>query len=179
MQFVVYPGGPMPPVGGTGQLVGAPDDPTRIAAALADLSPPGRPIGVRCYVGFRDEPDPDLDSPRAPARYAAAGHPLDLVMQYQSARGDVDGFVAFVRQQVRALGPLAATIQVGEEPNAELPMLDGTTPRVAEALAPALPAARAEVATLGLSARVGFNFVPSFGDLGFFEELRRFGGATL
>jgi len=172
MRFGVYPGGP---AGGEGAelTVGPPDDPERIQTVLADLSVPL----VRCYTGFWDPPGRDWDTPADPLRYATDGRGLDLVLQYQSASGDVAGFVEFVRERVRALGPYAATIQVCEEPNLDRPLLDGSSPRVREALTQALPVARVEADALGLDVQVGFNVVPAAPDDGFFTDLARLGGA--
>jgi hypothetical protein len=172
MRFGVYPGGP---TGGEGTelTIGPPDDPERIEAALADLSVPV----VRCYVGFWDPPGRDWDTPADSRRYATDGRRLDLVLQYQSASGDVAGFVEFVRDRVRTLGRYAETIQVCEEPNLDRPLLDGSSPRVREALTRALPAARAEADALGLNVRIGFNVVPAAPDDDFFADLARLGGS--
>src|SRR3954449_9894948 len=95
MRLGVYTGGA---AGGEGAVgtVGPPDDPERIQTVLADLSVPL----VRCYTGFWDPPGRDWDTPADPLRYATDGRGLDLVLQYQSASGDVAGFVEFVQERV-------------------------------------------------------------------------------
>jgi hypothetical protein len=51
---------------------------------------------------------------------------LDLVAQYQSRSGDLDGYCAFIEALIERHGGHIATFQVGEEPNiTDNPVLDG------------------------------------------------------
>jgi hypothetical protein len=92
VRFGVYPGGV---AGAAGELaVGRPDVPERIVAALDELQgEPGRPLTVRAYEVFADSPGAAArQTPADPKRYVAEGRRLDLVVQYQSSVGDVDGY---------------------------------------------------------------------------------------
>lgn len=182
--FGVYPGG----VAGddAGGLAGGPaDDPVRIAAALDRLQGrEGRPFLVRAYLGFDDTTR--LGGPHATAtpenaaRYAVRGRNLDLVAQYRSAAGDVDGYCVFLREVVEQYGALIRTLQVTEEPNVTTnPVLDGYYPKVREALVRGVSAAAARARELGHGElRVGFNTTPLFGPAtSFVAELTDRGGA--
>src|SRR5436190_2627767 len=119
LTFGIYPGSAT----GSDQpqmLVGPPDDPARIQAALGELQGDGRPFLVRGYIPYHDSPSTRPVTSPTPAdveQYARNGRRLDVVLQFQSAGGDVDGYVKFVRQQVRRWGPIADTVQVTEEGN--------------------------------------------------------------
>ncbi|MDJ1134543.1 hypothetical protein [Streptomyces iconiensis] len=182
--FGVYPGG----VAGddTGGLAGGPpDEPARVSAALDRLQGvPGRPFLVRAYTGFDDTTR--LGGPHATAtpadawQYAVRGRRLDLVAQYQSASGDVDGYCAFVRELVEQYGAVTDTLQITEEPNVTtVATLDGHYPRVREALVSGVYAAKARARELGHGGlRVGFNTTPLFGPAAsFLAGLTEYGGA--
>ncbi|MGW7519554.1 hypothetical protein ACWGJ2_28580 [Streptomyces sp. NPDC054796] len=172
--FGVYPGG----VAGddTGGLAsGPPDAPERITTALDQLQGrPGRPFLVRAYTGFDDGtrlggtrvggPHPTAAPANAP-RYAVRGRSLDLVAQYQSAAGDVEGYCRYLRELVEQYGAVTSTLQVTEEPNVTgNPTLDGYYPDVAQALVRGVSAAKAHARRLGHGhLRVGFNTTPLFG----------------
>lgn len=65
--------------------------------------------------------------------------------QYQSPRGDVAGYVGFVRELVAEYGAVTATLQITEEPNVTgNPVLDGDYPRVSEAIIAGVTAAKQE-----------------------------------
>ncbi|WP_435119209.1 hypothetical protein [Amycolatopsis thermoflava] len=180
MLFGIYPGG----VTGTdsGELAGGPpDDPARIREALTALQGEG-PFLVRAYLGFDDSTSDGPHETLAPAdaaRYTGDGRVLDLVAQYQSASGDVDGYRAFVRRLVEQYGGVAGTLQIAEEPNVPgNPTLDGYYPRVIEAIVAGVAAARERAAELGHDLRVGFNTTPLFGPgASFIADLAKAGGA--
>ncbi|WP_116109457.1 hypothetical protein [Amycolatopsis ruanii] len=180
MLFGIYPGG----VTGTdsGQLTsGPPDDPARITQALTALRERG-PFLVRAYLGF-DDSTPDgphaTVTPAGAARYTGNGRVLDLVAQYQSPSGDVDGYRAFVRRLVEQYGAVTGTLQIAEEPNVpDNPVLDGYYPRVIEAIVAGVAAAKERAAELGHDLRVGFNTTPLFGPgASFIADLAQAGGA--
>jgi hypothetical protein len=165
--FGIYPGS------ATGSdnphvLVGRPDDPSRIQAALGELQGDGRPFLVRVYIPYHDTPSArgvTTPTPIDVEQYARDGRRLDVVLQFQSGNGDVDGYVDFVRRQVRRLGPIAAGVQVTEEANFTdgPPVIDGTFPNVREALVRGMQAAKDEARRQGFDhIKVGFNAAPSF-----------------
>jgi len=173
--FGIYPGGE------SGEAVGPPDDPLQVQRALDALQPAGRPFVVRGYLPFKDVPDDPTaarETPLAVAQYARGTRRLDLVLQFQSASGDVAGYLAFVRAQVRRLGGLAACVQITEEPNNPMPGLDGSTPNVLEAQVEGVLVAKAAAQAAGYTRlQVGFNAVPSLGDgAAFWSALGGLGG---
>src|SRR3954449_7508368 len=124
--FGVYPGG----ITGSpdGLVIGPPDDPDRIKAALDTLQGDARAFYVRGYLPFQDGSDLGTDvreTPERIERYLGPGRLLDLVLQYQSSSGDVDGWVEFVRRAVRTYGQYPGKLQVTEEPNLPKAPLDG------------------------------------------------------
>ncbi|MFE3743073.1 hypothetical protein ACFXP3_24505 [Streptomyces sp. NPDC059096] len=181
--FGIYPGSVAGDDAG-GLAAGPPDDPERILGALDRLQgPPGRPFLVRAYTAFDDTTR--LGAPHATAtptgarRYAVRGRSLDLVAQYRSAAGDVDGYCAFLRELVEQYGEVTGTLQVTEEPNVtSVPTLDGACPQVREAIVRGVSAAKARARELGLTRlRVGFNTTPLFGPAAsFVGELTGRGG---
>ncbi|GGZ37865.1 hypothetical protein GCM10010387_34860 [Streptomyces inusitatus] len=181
--FGVYPGS----VAGddTGGLAeGPPDDPARVTAALDRLQGrPGRPFLVRAYTRYDDTTPPGgphpTATPAAAERYAARGRRLDLVAQYQSTTGDIDGYRRFLRELVELYGPVTDTLQVTEEPNVtSVPTLDGHYPAVREAIVHGVSAAKERARELGHThLRVGFNTTPLFGPAAsFVTELTEHGG---
>ncbi|MEU8134971.1 hypothetical protein [Streptodolium elevatio] len=185
MLFGIYPGG----VTGddTGGLAGGPpDDPALVSNALDSLQgQPGRPFLVRAYIGFDDttrlgEPHATA-TPAAAAQYAVRGRRLDLVAQYQSAAGDVDGYCDFLRELVEQYGAVTSTLQVTEEPNVTSnPTLDGYYPAVHEAIVRGVSAVKTRARELGYTGlRVGFNTTPLFGlATSFVTDLTNLGGAS-
>jgi hypothetical protein len=178
----VYPGGA---AGAAGELaVGPPDVPERIVAALAELQgEPGRPLTVRAYEVFADSPGAAArQTPSDPERYVAEGRQLDLVVQYQSCAGDVDGYCRFLVDVLDRYGDALASVQVGEEPNVTgNAVLDGAYPGVMEAVTAGVIAAKADAARVGLDRlQVGINTTPLFGPAeGFLSELTAVGGPQL
>ncbi|GAA2270270.1 hypothetical protein GCM10010145_00850 [Streptomyces ruber] len=167
--FGIYPGGVTGDDAG-GLADGPPDDPARVSSALDDLQGrPGRPFLVRAYATFDDDTRPGTPhataTPADAARYAVRGRRLDLVAQYRSGAGDVDGYCVFLRELVEQYGEVTGTLQVTEEPNVTSnPVLDGFYPRVDEAIVRGVPVAKARARELGYGhLRVGFNTTPLFG----------------
>lgn len=179
--FGIYPGGATG--SDTGAVAqGAPESIEQIEAALAALQGDAPLFVVRAYQPFQDANTerPIITTPAQPELLVCPGRALDLVLQFQSRSGDVDGFVQFVRRKVRELGPLCRTVQVCEEPNLNLPLLDGSTPRVREAVVRGVLAAKDEARAAGLgSLLIGFNGVPAFQpEDTFWAELGQLGGAA-
>lgn len=150
--FGVFPGGPE-------------ENHDRVSAALDELRGSHRLL-VRSYLpsmhpGAPTAPPP---IPAQPDRYVTGERPLDLVLGYGSPDGDVTGFVAHIRRAIRRFGPLAASVQITEEPNVtDRKLLDGYFPRVLDALVDGVVAAKEEAHAAGFDAlRVGFNTAPVF-----------------
>ena len=181
LTFGIYPGSAM---GDTGPA-GPPDRPDRISQALAQLQgSPGRPFIVRAYDMYADPGDTvRTATAQAPAgydRYLGHGRTLDLVAQYHSRSGDIDGYCAFIEKLIDCHGEHIATLQIGEEPNiTDRLILDGAYPRITEALIAGVRAAKDKARRRGHSAmRVGCNSSPLLGpDSAFFAGLTRAGGA--
>ena len=157
-------------------------DPVRTDDALARLQWPGRPFVVRGYAVYRGDGRVENRTPADVEHYLHGGRALDYVLCYRPEVGDIDDWIALVRQVVRQVGERPASIQVTEEPNnphAETGG-DGSSPDVLRALVEGVRAARDEVARRGLPVEVGFNACPAF-DPGqvFWRELDRIGGAEL
>ncbi|WP_335939530.1 hypothetical protein [Streptomyces sp. PTD5-9] len=167
--FGIYPGSVAGDDAG-GLAGGPPDDPARVSRALDLLQGrAGRPFLVRAYTSFGDDTPPGgphpTDTPADAERYAVRGRRLDLVAQYRSTAGDVDGYCRFLRELVERYGPVTDTLQVTEEPNVTSnPVLDGHYPGVREAIVRGVAAAGARARELGHTRlRVGFNTTPLFG----------------
>jgi hypothetical protein len=180
LTFGIYPGSA---VGDTG-AAGPPDRPDKISQALAQLQgSPGRPFTVRAYEAYADPGDTvhatTLQTPAGYDRYLGSGRRLDLVAQYHSRSGDIDGYCAFIDKLIDRHGEHIATLQVGEEPNITgNPLLDGAYPRIAQALIAGARAAKDKARRSGhLDLKVGCNSSPLLGpDSAFFTDLTRAGG---
>ncbi|WP_460065597.1 hypothetical protein [Streptomyces sp. YKOK-I1] len=181
--FGIYPGGAAGDDTG-GLADGPPDDPALVSSALDRLQGrPGRPFLVRAYLSFDDatrlgEPHATA-APVAAARYAVRGRRLDLVAQYRSAAGDVDGYCAFLRELVEQYGAVTSTLQVAEEPDVTSnPTLDGYYPAVREAIVRGVSVVKARARELGYTdLRAGFNTAPLFGPaVSFVTDLTSLGG---
>ena len=180
LTFGIYPGSAIADVGAPGP----PDRPARISQALRQLQgAPGRPFLVRAYDAYTDPGDTGhVSMPQTPARYErylGDGRALDLVVQYHSRSGDVDGYCAHIEKLIDRLGEHLATLQVGEEANITgNPSLDGAYPRVTDALIAGVRAARDKARRCGHPGlKVGCNSSPLFGPgSAFFTDLTRAGG---
>jgi hypothetical protein len=183
LTFGIYPGSAIADIGAPGP----PDRPAQITQALRELQgSPGRPFLVRAYDVYADRGDTGhvsmLQTPPGYGRYAGQGRSLDLVVQYHSRSGDVDGYCAHIEKLIERHGAHLATLQVGEEPNITgNPSLDGAYPRVTDALIAGIRAARDKARRSGLAdLKVGCNSSPLFGPgSAFFSELTRAGGEQL
>jgi hypothetical protein len=144
LTFGIYPGSA---VGDTGPS-GPPDRPDQINQALDWLQgSPGRPFIVRAYDLYAGQGDTARatirQTPAGHHRYPGSGRRLDLVAQYHSRSGDIDGYCAFIEKPIDRHGERIATLQIGEEPNITgNPLLDGACPRITEALIAGVRAAR-------------------------------------
>ncbi len=180
LTFGIYPGSAV----GHADAAGPPDRPDRINHALAQLQgPAGRPFIVRAYDGYADPGDTvhatSLQAPPGYDRYLGGGRVLDLVVQYHSRSGDVDGYCAFIERLIDHHGEHLATLQVGEEPNITGdPNLDGGYPRVIEAVIAGVRAAKDKALRSGYPGlKIGCNSSPLLGPhAAFFVELTRAGG---
>ncbi|MBS1872120.1 MAG: hypothetical protein JSU00_02830 [Acidobacteria bacterium] len=164
--FGIYPGGAAG--SDNGIAAGPPDDPRQIGQALTLLEG-GAPFIVRGYERYNDSDAPSRWAARAPDPfdiYITGKRRLDLVLMFQSARGDVAGFLDFVRSKIRQYAPHLCSVQITEEANFTNgpDCIDGPYPRVLEALVQGVVAAAAELRSLNRpGVRAGFNSTPTFG----------------
>jgi hypothetical protein len=180
LTFGIYPGSV---VGATGPA-GPPDRPDKINQALAQLQgSPGRPFIVRAYDAYADTGDAAhatiRQTPAGYHRYPGSGRRLDLVAQYHSRSGDIDGYCTFIEKLIDCHGEHIATLQIGEEPNITgNPLLDGAYPCITDALIAGVRTAKDKARRSGHPAlKVGCNSSPLLGpDSTFFTGLTRAGG---
>ncbi|MFE2228320.1 hypothetical protein [Streptomyces kronopolitis] len=161
LHFGIYPGGILGDDQGIVHPV-RPDAPDRITEALDALQGDTATLYVRAYRSFAATVPPEPPTPADPATYLQRGRKLDLVLQFREPSGELEGWLEFVREAVRTGGPHLASVQICEEPNADLPAVDGSTPNVLNALVEGVVAAKQEARALGLGLAVGFNAVPTF-----------------
>ncbi|MFJ8045813.1 hypothetical protein ACIRBX_35410 [Kitasatospora sp. NPDC096147] len=160
--FGIYPGGILGDDRGIIHPV-SPDDPDRANEALDALQGEAGTLAVRAYRSFARVATPHTPpTPADPHAYLRRGRTLDLVLQFREPSGELTGWTDFVREAVRTGGPRLASVQICEEPNLDLPAVDGSTPNVLHALVQGVIAAKQEASTLGLDVAVGFNAVPVF-----------------
>jgi hypothetical protein len=164
LAFGIYPGGDV----GTPSdlLIGKPNDPRRIAAAM-DALDPGGSLLVRGFVPYVEgDRTGETEAPRELEQYAVDGRRLDIVLVYRPTSGELPEWVAWVRDTVRRFGRRAAAIQVTEEPNLAGPAFaDGGQPNVRAALVAGVIAAYDEARSLGLDdLQIGFNALGLRGD---------------
>lgn len=177
LRFGVFPLG----VAGTpdGLASGPPDDPERIAAALAQLQGEGRPWLIRMYTVWTG-----ADSTRSCleqlAWWAAQPWDLDIVLCYRDPAGDVEGWLGLVSEAVTAWGNRFSILQITSEANlTSMPgAADGEFPRVAEALVRGVISAatikRDTGATVEVGFAVAFDHRPE--ECFLWPEVRRLGG---
>ncbi|MFC8006098.1 hypothetical protein ACFUCH_36610 [Streptomyces olivaceus] len=162
LHFGIYPGGILGDDQGIVHPV-RPDVPDRITEALDTLQGDTASLSVRAYCSFAATLTPlEPPTPAGPAIYLQRGRKLDLVLQFREPTGELEGWPEFVRTAVRTGGPHLASVQICEEPNADLPVVDGSIPNVLNALVEGVVAAKQEARALGRSVAVGFNAVPTF-----------------
>jgi hypothetical protein len=170
--FGIYPGGA---VGDDRGLVEPrhPDDPALITRALDELHGDAPGFLVRAYLPYRPPAGTgERPVPADPERLLGTGRRLELVLGYRDPAGDLDGWLAFVRDAISTHGERIGLLQICEEPNADLPCLDGGTPGVRRALVHGVVTAAEHARALGLDLAVGFNAVPTLGpDLSFWQEV--------
>ncbi|MFJ9697357.1 SGNH/GDSL hydrolase family protein [Kitasatospora sp. NPDC101183] len=156
--FGVYPGGLLGSETGLIDPV-TPDDPGRINEAMRELQGDAGEFTVRAYRSYPE----GAPTPADPEQYLHDGRKLDLVLQFRDRSGELGGWLDFVRDVVRAEGARIAALQICEEPNADLPVLDGSVPGVRRALVEGVVAAKETALACGFTdLAVGFNAVPTF-----------------
>ncbi|GAA3189742.1 MULTISPECIES: hypothetical protein [Streptomyces] len=162
LDFGIYPGGTLGDDQGIVHPV-RPDAQDRITEALDTLQGDRAGLSVRAYRSFAATVTPvEPPTPADPEAYLQRGRKLDLVLQFREPSGELAGWREFVREAVRTGGPHLASVQICEEPNADLPSVDGSTPHVMDALVEGVVAAKEEAWALDRSVAVGFNAVPTF-----------------
>ena len=129
-----------------------------------------QPFIVRCYDSFQDPGSPLHNAASAPenySQYAIAGRrPLDLVLQFRSASGDVPGYLNFTHEKLTQLHRHLYSVQITEEPNfVDGPnVIDGPYPNVKQAVVEGVIAAKETLHAVGRSdIKLGFNTTPTFG----------------
>jgi len=183
LTFGIYPGGGAG--SDTGITSGPPDDPERIAACLDELQGDVRPFVVRVYERFSDAANPSKWPPGTPSDFRACagnGRLFDLVVMFQSASGDVAGFLEFLGARIRQNAEHLYSVQVTEEASfVHGPdCIDGPYPNVRRALVEGVVAARRQLDALGLGGvKVGFNSTPTFGpESEFWAAIGQLGGSA-
>ena len=163
LSFGIYPGGAI----GNTEFRPLPDQPDKINQALDELQgSPDRPFAVRAYDVYADPGNTvhatTLQAPAGYDRYLGHGRTLDLVAQYHSRSGDIEGYCGFIENLIDRHGASLATLQIAEEPNITGdPNLDGFYPRVTEALIAGVRAAKHKAHSGGHPAlKVGCNTSP-------------------
>ncbi|SNY38635.1 hypothetical protein [Paractinoplanes atraurantiacus] len=159
MKFGIYPGGR------AGTMCSSPADQPAIRRLVDELAA-GRPFVIREYVHyFGDEAAPWLDAARELEQltmpdgwYTEGGRELDLVVSYLPGTADLAGWLAFLDQVIDRYGHLARYLQVTLEPNFPIPLIDGSSPGVLDALTRGIPYARAVLDSRGRhDVRIGFS----------------------
>jgi hypothetical protein len=185
--FGVYPGGAVGTVGPSGPV--APEDPAIRLAALEQLRPPGRPFVLHLYTLYTAANGSSAAQQVGDeiAQYSQAGFQTEVVLCYRPADGgsaaDVAGFVEFVRQAARSLGPTPGFVSLqvtneanqGGSPNTS----DGYYAGARDALINGVIAAKNEAREAGFGQlKVGFNwaFATDANQRAFWRYLGRRGG---
>jgi hypothetical protein len=163
LRFGMYPGGPAGQLGGVG-AASVPDDPDRIAAALADLRPADGPFVVHLYRSYlSDESDAREEqvAQELVDRYTRQGYLVEYVVRYRRD-DDVEGYTRFLRGIVQRFGSRLTGIQVANEVNFEVSpdSSDGAYSGARDAVVQGVIAAKDEARRLGLDRlEIGFNWV--------------------
>ncbi len=157
--FGIYPGGGVATDPGTGLVLGLPDDPARIEAALAQLQPSGRPFVVRGYLHYVGAGASKYVTPADMGQYVRSGRQLELAICYRPPEADLADWAAFVRKIVREYGPILSTLQIAEEPNNPDTATggDGGFPHIHQALVTGIQAAKDEMQRQGYSLSGGIQ----------------------
>lgn len=168
LTFGVYPGGVAG--GDVGLLLGPPDSFEAVDAALIALQGNAPRFVVRCYDSFQDSGSPLAAHPCAPREFERCAirgrRPMELVLQYRSASGNIGGYLDFVRDRIGRYADVLYAVQITEEANfVDGPnVIDGPYPNVCQALTEGVQAAKARLLELGRpDVKVGFNSTPTFG----------------
>jgi hypothetical protein len=179
--FGIYPGGESG--GDNGLLQGPPDDPTQIQRCLNELQGVARPFIVRVYERFSDRDIPSRlpdRTPRCCEQYIENGRLLDLVIMFQSARGDVASYLEFAAELVKQHASKLYSVQITEEASfANGPdCIDGSYPNVLNALVEGVSKVKQKLRQIGRpQVLVGFNSTPTFGENSkFWNQIGEIGG---
>jgi hypothetical protein len=186
--FGIYPGGGVGTVAPRGAL--RPEDPALRLAALERLKPRGGPFVARLYTAYDGRPAAqslDADLLAQIGQYGAAGMRIELVLTYRpqglDAAAAVDGYVRYVRDVVRRLGPdrHLVSLQITNEVNlgGGLDASDGRFPGARDALVRGVIAAHDEARKRRFSQlRVGFSWAYERGHAAdaFWHTVGRAGG---
>lgn len=139
--------------GRAGTTCAKPDQPEKITSAVDDLMG-GSSHVIREYVHFLGaDPDPEivrslgaedqLTSLTMPDEwYLQNDRELDLVVSYLPASEDIPGWLAFLDVVLERYGHILRYFQVTLEPNFPIPLIDGSSPGVMDALIRGLPHAK-------------------------------------
>jgi hypothetical protein len=187
LSFGIYPGGAAGTVGPSGPV--APENPALRKAALEQLRPPGRPFVLHLYAGYTGANGWSAAEQvgQEIAEYGNAGFQTEVVACYRPVDGgspaDVAGFVEFVRDTVRSLGPVPGfvSLQVTNEANqgGSANTSDGYYADAKDALIDGVIAAKDEIREDGFDqVKVGFNwaYATDGGERAFWRYLGRRGG---
>ncbi|MFI9814974.1 glycoside hydrolase 5 family protein [Saccharothrix variisporea] len=184
MKFGIYPGGR------AGVVCSHPADPRAIDRLVTELAQ-GQPFVIREYVHFfgrGGEERAEVEALGAGREfeqltmpddwYVTGDHELDLVVSYLPAEEDVEGWLEFLDTVIDRYGHLARYLQVTLEPNFPIPLIDGSSPGVLDALTAGLPHAKRALAERGITTtEVGFSVAEPAewlgGDDAFWEHLAR------
>ncbi|MBB4925153.1 hypothetical protein [Kitasatospora kifunensis] len=167
----IYPGG----YAGGGSKDGAPDDGAKVVKALDRLQD-GSGFLVREYTGYNGTQTGGADAKQF-FGYLGHGRKLDLVLSYPGQNTPLDGWLQYVREEVRVAGPRSASISLGVDVN----LLAASDPSMVPGVVAGIEAAKDEARELGLrKLRIGFD-EGAFGqaDTTFWQSLATTGGTKL
>lgn len=168
LQFGIYPGG----YAGGGSTDPKPDDPTHIIRALDELQ--ARPgFLVRVYTGYNGTSTNGTDAGQY-LRYLGRGRRMDLVLHYPGHGTPLDGWLRYVRNEVRFAGPFSSSISLGVDVNLDA----ARDPSFVPAVITGVEAAKDEARQLGLRRLpIGFDeVVVGRADTAFWQSLTAAGG---
>jgi len=163
MKFGIYPGGR------AGTMISHPSDSTAVRRIVDELAG-DNPMVIREYVHFfGDNTAPETISALGAEReldqltmpdewYIEDSRDLDLVVSYLPQTADTTGWLTFLDTVIDRYGHLTRYLQVTLEPNFPIPLIDGSSPGVLDALTLGVPHARAALNRKGRSdVLVGFS----------------------